>query len=163
MPPKRRPPTVPIAIKSNIPFKGASLLGWYFFLLRDNNRADNFDRLAIEDRFSCFWEEGIFNKKEYINNAEKIYSATADLTDAPNQTYTVTLELASGTKVLLATNQAFEVTWGDLGLRLGELYMQPYNLTQEVRSLRLIWAGYGVAFQVYPLGLPLPRGQRIAS
>ncbi|NLW48265.1 MAG: hypothetical protein GXY86_13150 [Firmicutes bacterium] len=74
---------------------------------------------------------------------------TADLTNAPNQVYTVTLELAGMTDaVLQSVNNVFEVSWGRLSSDLGVLYSLQKELQEDARTVRLSWVGNGVLFDV---------------
>jgi RHS repeat-associated protein len=72
-----------------------------------------------------------------------------DLASAPNQEYLVTLDLAAPlTGFNQTVNNLFEVTWGNIDLRLGVLYTLPVDLQEDARSVKLNWIGTGATFQV---------------
>lgn len=95
-------------------------------------------------------EDGIaYLSKEYSTKVDRTYSVTVDLTNAPNQVYTVTLELAGMTDaVLQSVNNVFEVSWGRLSSDMGVLYSLQKELQEEARTVRLSWVGNGVVFDV---------------
>lgn len=100
-------------------------------------------------RIRLVGQDGIeYLSKEYTASTEKTQSVTADLTNAPNQLYMVVLELACSDLTKPAKNSIFEISWGNTGSTLGDVIMLPVDFQEEVRSVRLTWAGIGVGFQV---------------
>lgn len=97
-------------------------------------------------------EDGIeYLSKEYSTKVNRTYSVTADLTNAPNQVYTVTLEMAGMTdSVFQSVNNVFEVSWGRLSSDMGVLYSLQKQLQEDARTVRLSWIGNGVCL-TFPL------------
>ncbi|NLW46759.1 MAG: hypothetical protein GXY86_05440 [Firmicutes bacterium] len=106
--------------------------------------------LTGKARIRVTGEDGIeYLSKEYSNKADNTYSVTADLTTAPNQIYTVTLELAGTTgSVFQSINIIFEVSWGNLASNMGVLYSLQKQLQEDARSVKLSWVGNGILFDV---------------